>query len=465
MQSPSRVFGRIVLGIYNILSTYLLGWVLVLGCLAFGLHLLTELIVAPFGFERADQWWEYAAWRLDMDALILRLVVYLSVHGAILYFARPLWGGVQAFAESCFEAVATQIRRVTRSHSRLYIFIRAMFTVGVTVVLIPFVIQPTLVGGGLSTADWLARTVNLVDGTASRNVVDSVAGAYRRFVVDDVESHGGVDESDLTEGGLTEGDLTGETLDESTEEPDGKETTDGDGADPATPPPPSGREPLMDRWDAEIRAATNGDAELFAFVKAFMRVESSGRQFAVSRTGCAGLMQFCSGTARRQPFRRIFGAGSVYSCGCHPNCDTPQRVTEALETGNRDAIDDLSDRFPCDLSDARFDGTKSIRAGTRYIEDLADSYGGNLYLMYVGYNSGPGVANTVWRRVGRDADAGLDCISPHLADALRPHFHGASNRRARSLLDTHLPRLRRAYDQYYQPPSDSAQAVAIETGF
>ena len=46
---------------------------------------------------------------------------------------------------------------------------------------------------------------------------------------------------------------------------------------------------LVLRLDPETQAA---------FIKAFMWVESGGRQFAVSSTGCAGLMQFCPGTAR-----------------------------------------------------------------------------------------------------------------------------------------------------------------------
>lgn len=443
MQSPSRVFARIVLGIYNILSTYLLGWVLFLSCLAFGFHLLTEAIVANFGFERADQWWAYVEWRLDVDALVLRFPIYVGLQAAIIYFGRGLLATGQARLEAVFDSTVKRFRALTDGRPRLYLISRAIFTLGVTVVLIPFIVQPTLVGTSMTSSDWIQRTANLADGTASRNVVDSVVGTYRRHIVGDVESVGGVDDDDLSWEPPFE-----EAPDDESDEIDDVDSDES--TDTIAPPAPSGTEPLMDRWDPTIRSATDGDPKKFAFVKAFMRVESSGRQFAVSRTGCAGLMQFCSGTARRQPFRRIFGAGSIYTCGCHPNCNTPREVSRGLETGNRSDINDLEDQFPCDLTDSRFDGTKSIRAGTRYIEDLAASYGQNLYLMYIGYNSGPGVANTVWRKLGRNSDADLDDIRPHLTDALRPHFHGASARRARSLLNTHLPRLRRSFDAYHE---------------
>lgn len=456
MQSPTRVLGRIFLGIYNILSTYLLGWVLFWGFLALGFHLLTELAIEPLGFKHTEQWWAYVEWRTGVDALFWRFVIYVTLQAAVLYFGRSLWRRGQARIEGFFDIILRGFRSLTEGRPRLYLATRGIFTIGVTLVLVPFVFQPTLVGGGLSTMDWVHRTANLADGTASRNIVDSVMGGYRRLIVDDVASHGGVDDEDITMDGDEddhgEPGMPREVIPEDevvADEPPGA----------VAPPVPSGREPLMDRWDPQIRAVTGDNREMFAFVKAFMRIESSGRQFAVSPTGCAGLMQFCAGTAREQPFRGVFGRGSVYTCGCHPNCRTPQSVIKGLETGNRDVIADLEDQFPCDLTDARFDGVKSIRAGAKYIERLANSYDNNLYLMYIGYNSGPGVANTVWRKIGGDANAGLERISRHLANALRPHFHGASNQRANSLVQTHLPRLRRAYETYYEASELANQSI------
>jgi hypothetical protein len=72
--------------------------------------------------------------------------------------------------------------------------------------------------------------------------------------------------------------------------------------------------------------------------------------------------------------------------------------------------------------------------------------------MYIGYNSGPSVARQVWADVGADPAADLTDIEPHLADAMRPYFAESADRRARSLLETHLPKLRRAYERYERGP-------------
>ena len=90
----------------------------------------------------------------------------------------------------------------------------------------------------------------------------------------------------------------------------------------------------MDRWDPYLLEAAEGDRELFARTKAFMWVESGGRQFALSATGCAGLMQFCASTAQRRPFGGIFGVGAVSACGCD-DCSVPREVQIALETDPR----------------------------------------------------------------------------------------------------------------------------------
>jgi hypothetical protein len=414
---------RLILGIYNILTTYLVGWVLLLASLAFGFHVGTELVVDWLGFAQVDLFWQWVGASTGIEAVYWRIAVYGPLHALVVYLAWEPLQWLKSRFEALFDVVIGAFRGATDEGSRLAAAGRLGFTAAVTLVLVPFVIQPTLVRGYTEADDWLHRSANLVDGTASRFLVDSVAGAYRRFVVGDVDSRGGLGDDDVSQD---------------------------DSEGPSDPPDPSGDRPMMDRWDPTIRAIADGDPEMFAYIKAFMWVESGGRQFAVSHTGCSGLMQFCSGTARRSPFRRVFGTGSVYTCGCGPDCHTPDDVERALETGRRDEIQNLDEKFPCDLSDARFDGEKSLKAGALYIERLARDYDDNLYLMYIGYNSGPAVADKVWRATGRDPSAGLDRIGQHLAGAMEEFFPQSHDTRANSLLETHLPKLQRAYDRYYE---------------
>ncbi|MCA9489371.1 MAG: transglycosylase SLT domain-containing protein, partial [Myxococcales bacterium] len=204
--------------------------------------------------------------------------------------------------------------------------------------------------------------------------------------------------------------------------------------------------PLMDRWDQALLAAANGDRELYARTKAVMWVESGGRQYAVSSTGCLGLMQFCASTARTKPVHAIFGRGQVTACGCR-DCGVPRDVANDLETDPA-AVARVGERFPCPLTDARFDPDKAIRAGTAWVEKLGRDVGDNLLLVYVSYNSGPAVGRAVFRATGKRSDVTLDELRPHLVDALAPHYGRSAAGRAQGLLDVHLPKLQRAYERW-----------------
>jgi hypothetical protein len=342
---------------------------------------------------------------------------------------RPL-RRLQSGAERAVDGTTARFRAATRNRPRARTVGQAAFTLAVTSLLIPFVLQPTLVADYSSRDAWLERGANLVDGTASRYLADSVIGLYRKAFAEPIPPVGGV------------------SAEQDAALPDATHI----------PPTISGDQPLMDRWDPIITRVAAGDHQKFAFIKAFMWVESAGRQFAVSSTGCSGLMQFCSGTARSKPYRKIFGVGQVYTCQCDGPCRIPRRTRRALETGLKNAAE-LGDQFPCEPSDARFDPDRSIRAGALYIERLAARFDDNIYLMYIGYNSGPAVAGAVSDRLHRPGDATLADIEPYLVDAMRPYYGAASQRRARSLIRTHLPKIHRAFAGYYSS-AKPAQKVA-----
>ena len=46
-------------------------------------------------------------------------------------------------------------------------------------------------------------------------------------------------------------------------------------------------------------------------------------------------------------------------------------------------------------------------AGWRFIQNLDREFGGNIYVMYVGYNSGPLSARRLWKAIGRKPGANL----------------------------------------------------------
>jgi hypothetical protein len=439
--------------IYDILASYLLFWVVYFASVAVVFHVGLELLAAHFETS-TDLWWVELAAPFPATPDTARLATFIVLHGIVFLAVRRPLERIQPLFDHAITWCAGLFDRVTSDRLSLKLAGEAVFSVVVTALLVPFVLQPTLVPDLEGWEPWAERGANLVDGTASVALVESVIGLYRLGFVEAVVAERGVTAEELANA-ETERNASS-TPDHSTPVRDVGPPQPATGAldmpAPITvstePPKPARPQPVMDRWDDTIMRAVDGDIERFAYVKAFMYVESAGRQYAVSRTGCAGLMQFCSGTARSHPFKQVFGTGQVYTCRCRNGCSIEPEVRVALESGIRDEVEAQASSFPCQLTDARFDPDKAVRAGALYINRLYEDYGGNIQIMYIGYNSGPAVAKRVWRAIDGDADASLETIAQVLPDALRPYYGTSANVRARSLVEIHLPKIERARARY-----------------
>lgn len=421
----ARFVFRVVKGIYDILASYLFLHLLPLIALSVGLHFGLEYLVQHFGFEHLSQSWSKWSYELGVRDWILRLAVFLPVHAAFWWLiSRPfkvVLRGIDAAFDKVYVAYAWAAAKVPKIKTP----VEVGFSVFITVLLVPFLIQPTLVAGWGANS-WGERAANLVDGTAVVGLHESVIGLYRQIYAEPVVVDEGVS-SDAVDTAVDVAELI----------------------EPVVPPIPMGDNPMMDRWDPIIMRSAKGDAERFATIKAFMWVESAGRQFAVSHTGCAGLMQFCAPTAKSGPFKDIFGVGQVYTCGCQTkDCRIPRNVQKDLESGIRERIEMHRGAFPCKLTDARFNPERSIAAGAAYVESLHNQFSGNIYLMYIGYNSGPAVAKRAWLALGQNPNASLEEIDAVLVQAMQPTYGAGSAARARSLVRTHLPKLAKAKASY-----------------
>jgi hypothetical protein len=205
----------------------------------------------------------------------------------------------------------------------------------------------------------------------------------------------------------------------------------------------------MQRWHPLVRRVVGRDADAYALLMTFIFVESGGNQYAVSRSGCAGLMQFCDATALRAPFDQIFALGRLRRCDCADRrCRVHRHVRRFLETTRSTLHPLVEAEFPCDLTDARFDPEPALRAGWAYISRLKQELRGNLYLVYIGYNAGLHAAKRVVKRLGWRRARRLRAIGRVLRRALRPNFGRRAYRRSRSLVRVHLPKVARVYRAY-----------------
>jgi lysophospholipase L1-like esterase len=448
-----RLLFRVIKGLYDLLASYLLAWILFFALVAWGFQAILGLVVGLAGHSSTESFWIWADRRLELDLALLRVIGFGLLHLGVFLLLRRRLRWVQGWLERGVDRVLARYRRWAKEHARGRAVTGGAFSLIVTALLVPFVVQPTLVPlrHGFTGRAWLRRAANLADGSATAAAVESVIGLYRKLYAEPVVSEG----------------VTGVEFDDSWHEIELDEVEvkgEIDDPDPVLPGPgpmPYRRRPLMDRWDPLLKQVVKGDRRAFAAVKAFMWVESGGQQFAVSHTGCAGLMQFASRTARTG-FSYIFGRGQIYPCSCRGarGCSVPRSVRKALESGDPARVMAQQSRFPCDLTDARFNPRKSLTAGWAFIGKLQRTYGGNIYLSYIGYNSGPAVAQRLWRAIGKNSRAGLDVIAPQLPRALEPYYGAAASTRARSLLRVHLPKLGRAYRLYLRqvsaPPSERA---------
>lgn len=422
--------------LYDRLTRPLLAGVLIVAVVAWLLHLLAAAAADLAGTEMSSVWLraeQIVGWQSDTIRLLtfslLHIVLYVALMGSLYRPVERARAGVAARTRPAFVYIEREVLRarktqpgrgVERGLSRLREIasppdaLRAALLLSAraltTGMLILLLLQPTLVPLRLGRETWLLRGANLADGTASAHLVDSVAALARWWHAAPVQAAKTVQVMDF------DADLHDSSV------------------------------PLIDRWDAYLLEATEGDRELFAKTKAFMWVESGGRQYALSATGCAGLMQFCAPTAQRRPFHSIFGAGAVSSCGCS-DCSVPREVARSLET-DPGAVAEHFETFPCDLSDARFDPERSVRAGVAYVRELASATGGELPLMYIGYNSGPRISRALYETLGKKQGITVADLRPHLASALRPYYGERATPRANGLLDVHLPKLIAAYERW-----------------
>jgi murein DD-endopeptidase MepM/ murein hydrolase activator NlpD/soluble lytic murein transglycosylase-like protein len=124
-------------------------------------------------------------------------------------------------------------------------------------------------------------------------------------------------------------------------------------------------------------------------IMAIITQESAGKSDVISPTGCAGIGQFCYGTANSGGFKNIFGGG-LQECKCPANRQSRGLDCTAVEA-------------QC-VNDPRLDPQKSIRATALHLQGDSASFKGKTdqaLFAIAAYNAGPEVVRLAIAKTGK----------------------------------------------------------------
>ena len=181
MKKFGRMLFRIGKGFYDILASYLLVIVLYVAVVSLGLHALFSLLSNALGMDDVAMMWSELTRRVGVSGIWLRLVIYGGSQLGLLWLLKGPLKTTGNLAERVIDKVVAGYTWFARRAPRLSVFTGGVFTVMVTLLLIPFLVQPTLVPLRADGYTMTERAANLVDGTATLALHDSVVGFYRRL--------------------------------------------------------------------------------------------------------------------------------------------------------------------------------------------------------------------------------------------------------------------------------------------
>lgn len=194
-------------------------------------------------------------------------------------------------------------------------------------------------------------------------------------------------------------------------------------------------------------------------VMAVIKQESSGNPYAVSETGCAGLMQFCYPTAGDYISIFVKVTTCTKKCTCGTGC-SPKKL----------GIDPFKD-CGCDPYDGRFEPEKSIKAGAAYLKSFMESTQFKNYLetdkvkfSLGSYNGGKKV---ILDAITKAQDEGVtlitwDSIKSYITEETIPYLKTTQEKRAKA------NEIKDYVDKVYQTYNDlkiySKETALIKSG-
>jgi len=173
---------------------------------------------------------------------------------------------------------------------------------------------------------------------------------------------------------------------------------------------------IYDNYDNLINDYASAEGVSPALIKAVIKKESNFNQYAVSRTGALGLMQFTFDSAKDYPGIFEIVKPCQNKCYCGVQCTLQQ------------AINDCG----CDKNDGRLDAVKSIRVGVKEYGRLINYYKERGYRDYekfaiASYNGGQGVVRKAISDTPNDDKGNWDEVKKRITPELLSNFQDYNN--------------------------------------
>ncbi len=155
-----------------------------------------------------------------------------------------------------------------------------------------------------------------------------------------------------------------------------------------TSTPAARRSGLTNEQKELVRAAAQTEGVEVKFALALVSAESNGNPNAISLTGCAGLMQICTGSSPNNIIK--------VQCG-QRGFNTPQLCNPDSCDPKKNLCDLCSQRIQNCVQDDRFNPAKNIQAGVRILKqnerfgNLCKDGVDAMKCQWVAYNAGGGI--------------------------------------------------------------------------
>ena len=140
-----KVTLRTLKGLYDIFVSYLLAFIVPFAVYAFALHIISDVAAAYFEFTDAAEMWTHISKELGLHHVFIRLAVYLPFHVVAFWALQKPLVLFRRGLEKGFDYIVRSFHWLTTHFPWGRLTGELTFSVILTALFVPFIVQPTLV--------------------------------------------------------------------------------------------------------------------------------------------------------------------------------------------------------------------------------------------------------------------------------------------------------------------------------